>query len=89
MAWPFCFLRRAQKGDSRMDWLTDNKIPLGKWIQGFVEFLNDHAAWFFDGISEVLGFLIDGLTDLLQFTPPLLLVAKRVGSGRRSRSARS
>ena len=58
-----------------MDWLTDNKIPLGKWIQGFVEFLNDHAGWFFAGISDVLRFLIDGLTDLLQFTPPLLLVA--------------
>ena len=58
-----------------MEWLTENKIPLGKWIQSFVNGLNDHAAWFFDGISDVLGFLIDGLTDLLQLAPPLLLVA--------------
>ena len=58
-----------------MDWLTDNKIPLGKWIKDFVELLNDHAAWLFDGISDVLGFLIDGLTDVLQLAPPLLLIA--------------
>jgi glycine betaine/proline transport system permease protein len=62
-----------------MDWLTDNKIPLGRWIKGFVDFLNDHAAWFFDGISRVLGFLIDGLVDILQVAPPLLLVALVAG----------
>ncbi|WP_420347405.1 choline ABC transporter permease subunit [Pelagibius sp.] len=57
-----------------MDWLTDNKIPLGKWIESFVEFLTENAAWFFDGISDILGFLINGLIDVLQFAPPLLLV---------------
>ncbi|HIP80573.1 MAG TPA: choline ABC transporter permease subunit [Kiloniellaceae bacterium] len=57
-----------------MEWLEDNKIPLGKWIEGFVEFLTENAAWFFDGISDVLGFLINGLIDVLQFAPPLLLV---------------
>ena len=57
-----------------MKWLEDNKIPLGKWIEGFVEFLTENAAWFFDGISDVLGFLINGLIDVLQFAPPLLLV---------------
>jgi glycine betaine/proline transport system permease protein len=58
-----------------MDWLTDNKIPLGVWIKSFVEFLNDNAAWFFDFISDVLGFTIEGLIDILQWMPPLLLVA--------------
>ena len=57
-----------------MDWLTDNKIPLGKWISVFVDFLNDHAAWFFDLISEGLGFMIEGLIEILQWFPPLLLV---------------
>ncbi len=57
-----------------MDWLTDNKIPLGKWISAFVDLLNDHAAWFFDLISEGLGFMIEGLIELLQWFPPLLLV---------------
>ena len=58
-----------------MDWLTENKIPLGTWIKTFVEFLNDNAAWFFDFISDVLGFTINGLIDVLQWLPPLLLVA--------------
>ena len=58
-----------------MDWLTENKIPLGVWIKSFVEFLNDNAAWFFDFIADVLGFTINGMIDLLQWMPALLLVA--------------
>ncbi len=58
-----------------MEWLTDNKIPLGKWIRGMVDLLNDHAAWFFDLIADVLSFLIVGLIDVLQWFPPLILVA--------------
>ncbi len=57
-----------------MEWLTDNKIPLGKWIRGGVDFLNDNAAWFFDLIADVLSFLIVGLIDILQWFPPLVLV---------------
>jgi len=57
-----------------MDWLTDNKVPLGAWINSLVELLNDHAAWFFDLIADVLGFLIVGLIDIMQWMPPLLLV---------------
>jgi len=58
-----------------MEWLTENKIPLGKWIKVFVDFLNDNVAWFFDLVSDVLGFLINGLIDILQWMPPLALVA--------------
>ncbi len=58
-----------------MEWLTDNKIPLGQWIRAFVDFLNDHAAWVFNLIADVLGFLIEGLIDVLQWFPPLVLVA--------------
>ena len=58
-----------------MDWLTDNKIPLGKWIKSFVDFLNEHAAGFFNTISDVLGFFIEGLITLMQWCHPLILVA--------------
>ncbi|RMD62796.1 MAG: choline ABC transporter permease subunit [Alphaproteobacteria bacterium] len=58
-----------------MDWLVENKIPLGRVIKTFVNFLNDNAAWFFNLISGVLGFLIEGLIDAMQWVPPLLLVA--------------
>ena len=57
-----------------MDWLTDHKIPLGKWIKSFVDLLLDHAAWFFDFLSELLEFPIEGLTALSLALPPLLLV---------------
>lgn len=58
-----------------MDWLTSHKIPLGSWIAGFVDFLNEHAAWAFNFTSDVLGFVIDGLIELMQACPPLLLIA--------------
>jgi len=58
-----------------MEWLTDTKIPIGEVIARFVDFLNDHAAGFFDAISDSLGWLIDGSTDLLMAIPALLLIA--------------
>jgi len=57
-----------------MDWLTDNKIPLGRWIKQFVDFVLDHGAGFFDLLSEVVEFFIEGLTDLMLWVPPLGLV---------------
>ncbi len=64
-----------------MEWLTDNKIPLGNWMKAFVDLLNDHAAWVFNLISDVLGFLIEGLIDLMLWLPALLLVAVFAGLG--------
>ena len=64
-----------------MDWLTDNKIPLGNWMKAFVDLLNDHAAWVFNLISDVLGFLIEGLIDVMLWLPALLLVAVFAGLG--------
>ena len=57
-----------------MNWLTENKIPLGKWIQSFVDVLNEHADWLFNAIAETLTFLIEGLIDAMQWTHPLVLV---------------
>jgi glycine betaine/proline transport system permease protein len=58
-----------------MEWLTDNKIPIGAWIKSFVDVLNDNAAWFFDFIADALGLAINGLIDAMLWLPPLLLVA--------------
>ena len=58
-----------------MEWLTSLKIPLGDWMSRFVDFLNDHAAWLFNAISDSLGFLIEGFIEILEWCPPLLLVA--------------
>lgn len=55
--------------------ITDNKIPLGRWMEIAVNSLTDNAQGFFDFINRVLGFLIDNLTSALIWTPPLLLIA--------------
>lgn len=50
------------------------KIPVGKWVKDFVDFITDH---FFDELrlfSDGLGFLIDGLVGFLQAIDPLILI---------------
>lgn len=58
-----------------MDWLTDNKIPVGKWIEAAVDFFYAHFAWFFDGITVAFEFLIEGTADALGWLHPLVLIA--------------
>ncbi len=58
-----------------MNWITEHKIPLGAWIEHLVDWLNNHAANVFNGIADVLGFLVHGLIMVLQWFPPLVLVA--------------
>jgi glycine betaine/proline transport system permease protein len=58
-----------------MEWLTEHKIPLGRWIKELVDILNQHAAWLFNAFADGVGTVIDGLIDLLQWCPPLLLIA--------------
>lgn len=56
------------------DWLTDNKIPLGQWIKSFIDVITDNGAWFFDAISVSLEFFIEGLTQLLLWFNPFVLI---------------
>jgi glycine betaine/proline transport system permease protein len=66
----------VERWEMAMDgWLTAHKIPVGKGIEDLVDLLIEHAGWLFDAISIGLGFLIEGLIDVLQWCPPLLLVA--------------
>ncbi|MEM1046553.1 MAG: choline ABC transporter permease subunit [Pseudomonadota bacterium] len=58
-----------------MDWLTENKIPVGTSARAVFDWLQDNGAWFFDGLSEVMESLIDGILWTLQTPPPLLVVA--------------
>ncbi len=54
--------------------LTD-KIPLGKWVDDFVDFITDRFDDELDLFSDGLGFLIEGSVNLLAAVPPLVLVA--------------
>ena len=58
-----------------MDWLTQNKIPIGELIARFVDLLNEHASGFFDLVSDSLEWLVEGSTDLLLAVPAILLIA--------------
>lgn len=57
-----------------MDWLTDNKIPIGKGAKSFVDWLTDNAYWLFDAISYALEAMIDGILWLLQTPHPLIII---------------
>lgn len=62
-----------------MDWLTETKIPVGRWAAAAFDWLQDNGGWFFDGLSLALERLIDGVLWLLQTPHPLVIVAIFVG----------
>ena len=62
-----------------MDWLTDNKIPVGDWAAGFFDWLQRVGQVFFDGIADGGDAVIEGVLWLLQTPPPLVIVAIFVG----------
>ena len=62
-----------------MDWLTDSKIPVGKWSKAVVDWLIDNAAWFFDGLANILDAMIAGFLWVLQTPHPFVVVAVFAG----------
>ncbi len=58
-----------------MDWLTDNKIPVGRTAERVFDWLQTNGAGFFDAVSIGLETLIDGVLWLLQAPHPLVIVA--------------
>jgi len=57
-----------------MEWLTETKLPLGRWVEQGVDAFNESASGFLDAFSDGLKFLIEGLTDAMIAVPPILLV---------------
>jgi len=57
------------------DWLTDYKIPVGRWAKGGFEWLNAHGGPVFDLISTVMEALIDAVQFVLQGAHPLIIIA--------------
>ncbi len=49
-----------------MEFLTDNKVPIGKWAKLAVDWLTESADWFFDALSVALKVVIDFLLLILQ-----------------------
>lgn len=58
-----------------MDWLTDDKIPVGKTAKAVVDWLIDNLGWFFDAISDYMSAAIEAVLWVLQYPNPLVSIA--------------
>ncbi len=58
-----------------MDWLTDTKIPVGRTARAAFDWLQDNAAFVFDGLSDAMDALITAILWLFQTPPPLVVIA--------------
>src|SRR6056297_3995012 len=57
-----------------MDWLTENKIPVGEIAGNAFDWLESNGSFFFDALSDALEGMIDGFLWLLQTPHPLVIV---------------
>ena len=58
-----------------MDWLTENKLPIGKWAKNSVDWLIDNGGFVFDWLAAQLQVMINALLWLLELPSPLVFVA--------------
>ncbi|MEZ8949863.1 choline ABC transporter permease subunit [Vibrio sp. 10N.247.311.18] len=57
-----------------MNFITENKIPVGQWMEAGVDWLTINAAGLFDAISIFLETVIMFLVDVFKWMPPALPV---------------
>ncbi|RLV55722.1 proline/glycine betaine ABC transporter permease [Aeromicrobium phragmitis] len=50
------------------------RIPVGDWVKTGFDWVKEHLEGFFDAVSSAIRAVTDGLTDLLQWPPALVLV---------------
>jgi glycine betaine/proline transport system permease protein len=60
-------------------WFTGYKLPLGWAVKQGITWLQNNATGFFDAVTAVIDFLVDGLTDLLSHVPMLVLTLAIAG----------
>ena len=64
---------------SLLDWLEDEKIPVGKTAKKIFDFLKDNFEGVFDAASVALETMIEGILWALQTPHPLIMVALFTG----------
>ena len=57
-----------------MNWLTDNKIPVGRSAKAVFDWMNDTLGGVFDAISDVMEAMIDAILWCLVTPHPLVIV---------------
>jgi glycine betaine/proline transport system permease protein len=62
-----------------LDWLTDNKIPVGKMAKSGFDWLQDNFTFVFDWLAWVMESLIEGILAVLEWPHPLMIIAIFVG----------
>ena len=62
-----------------MDWLTENKIPVGDAAETVFDWLQINGRWFFDGLADGMEALIDAILWVLQTPHPLIVIAAFAG----------
>jgi glycine betaine/proline transport system permease protein len=60
--------------DPISQYVADRQIPVGEWGKEFFDFLTTNFAWFFDRVSDGLQSFLEGLIELIQWVPPILVV---------------
>lgn len=58
-----------------MDWLEDNKIPVGNIAGDIFDWLESKGAFFFDALSNLLEGMIDAFLWILQTPHPVVIIA--------------
>jgi glycine betaine/proline transport system permease protein len=64
----------------KMEWLESNKIPIGRWLADFVDFLNEYLFWLFDGFTIALEYVFDLTSWLLLSIPAFGMIALIAGA---------
>lgn len=62
-----------------MEWLTDNKIPVGQWARSFFDWLKNNFSGFFDTLADGAEALIELLLWVIQTPHPFIIIAAFVG----------
>ncbi len=57
-----------------MEWLTENRIPVGKTFKVAFEWLRDNAGVFFDGLEKGADSVIEFVLAVLHYPHPLIVV---------------
>jgi glycine betaine/proline transport system permease protein len=60
-------------------WFTGSKLPVGWAVKQGITWLQNNATGFFDAVTAVIDFLVDGLTALLSQIPVLVLTLAIAG----------
>jgi glycine betaine/proline transport system permease protein len=55
-------------------WFTLWKLPIGKYVKIGITWLQDNASGFFDAVTAVIDFSVDGMTNLLMSVPVAVMI---------------